>query len=326
MLKVTIDSFVYAEKEILKNVSFQLKKGEHLSVLGESGCGKSTLLHLIYGILNLEKGEITWNKKKLLGPKYNLIAGESFIKIVSQDLDLMPFTSVAENIAENLFRLDRKKDGARVDELLKVVGLLDFKSRKVKTLSGGQKQRVALAKALANKPELLLLDEPFSSIDTFRKNELRRELFGYMKENNISCITATHDSEEALAFSDKILMLKEGNMDMFASPENIYKNVNTQYQAGFFSEVTKLPKSLFASEEISENDNLSEEIVLLSHRLKLSEKKTNLKISVEKSYFKGKNYLVMARFNEKTVFFENPEKIEKNKQVYLRLDKKTDSK
>jgi len=319
MLKVTIDSFCYSEKQILNDISFQLKKGQHLSVLGESGCGKSTLLHLIYGMLNLEKGQILWNGNKLLGPKYNLIAGEPFIKLVSQDLDLMPFTTVAENVAENLNRLDRKKDEVRVEELLKVVGLLDFKDRKVKTLSGGQKQRVALAKSLAKEPELLLLDEPFSSIDTFRKNELRRELFRYLKEKDISCITATHDSEEALAFSDSILMLKDGKIEKLGSPEEIYRNINTGYQAGFFGEVTKLPKSLFSLEEFSEKKYSYEEIVLLPHQLKISEEKTNLKISVEKSYYKGKNYMILAKFEDKIVFFEHYEKLEKNNEAYLKL-------
>jgi iron(III) transport system ATP-binding protein len=311
MLKVTIDSFSYSEKEILKNISFSLKKGQHLALLGESGCGKSTLLHLIYGLLDLKQGQIFWNKKKLLGPKHNLIPGEPFIKLVAQELNIMPFITVSENISSHLTRLDQEKDDQRIVELLKVVDLQDFANTMVKHLSGGQKQRVALAKALANKPELLLLDEPFSNIDTFRKNKLRRNLFSYLKENNISCIMATHDSEEALAYADIILMLKNGTPESFGTPEEVFHNVDTLYQAGFFGEVNMLPSNLFNSE------GSSKEHILFPHQLKLSKVKTNLQVIVKKSYFRGSHYLIKANWKDQDVFFEHPEKIKKESIVEL---------
>ena len=205
MLNVTITSFQYptSNKEILSNVNFKLEQGKQLAILGESGCGKSTLLHLIFGLLNLDNGEIYYGKQQLFGPSHNLIPGHDFMKLVSQDLDLMPFTSVAENVGEHLSRIDTSEDTKKIDEVLSVVGLLPFKNRKVNTLSGGQKQRVALAKALANEPKVLLLDEPFSSIDAFLKNKLRRELYRYLQQHQITCIIATHDADEALAFSDR---------------------------------------------------------------------------------------------------------------------------
>src|SRR5690606_10689177 len=169
---------------------------------------------------------------------------------------IMPFSTVAENLGSHLSRLDEEKDERRIDELLEVVEMEAFKNTLVKNLSGGQKQRVALAKALANEPEILLLDEPFSNIDTFRKNKLQRKIFSYLKDNNINCITATHDSDEALAFSDHILMLKNGTVEMTGTPQFIYENVSTEYQAGFFGEANLLPKKLFS------NDNTSENIVV----------------------------------------------------------------
>ncbi|RMA66060.1 ABC transporter ATP-binding protein [Ulvibacter antarcticus] len=316
MLKVDIQSFSYKEQQILKDISFNLKMGDHLVILGESGCGKSTLLHLIYGLLHLEHGKIFWKKKQLRGPKHNLIPGEAFVKLVAQEYDLMPFISVSENIAAHLDRRDQESDDQRVAELLKVVDLETFERSMVKTLSGGQKQRVVLAKALANKPELLLLDEPFSSIDVFRKNALRRDLFNYLKKNEISCITATHDSEEALAFADTILILKDGKIEAYGSPEKIFREIDTPYQAGFFGEVTILPSHFFASEDVSEENK---ERVLLPHQLKLSKTKTNLAAIVKKSYFRGTHYLIACRFNSQDLFFEHSEKIKPELTIYLKL-------
>ena len=313
MLKVEIDSFSYSEKTILNDIHFTLKSGEYLSILGESGCGKSTLLHLVYGLLHLENGAIFYNEKKLLGPTKTLIPGEPLMKLVAQEFNIMPFTTVAENLGSHLSRLDEEKDEKRIDELLEVVEMKAFKNTVVKNLSGGQKQRVALAKALANEPEVLLLDEPFSNIDVFRKNKLQRKIFNYLKENNISCITATHDSEEALAFSDHILMLKDGSKELFGTPEFIYKNVATEYQAGFFGEANLLPKNLFSSEETLE------EKVIFPHQLEISEEKTKLEVIVKKCYFKGTHFLVEAKFKNKTIFFNSSIHLKKGKVCNLRI-------
>lgn len=312
MLKVEIDSFSYSEKTILENIHFTINPGEHLSVLGESGCGKSTLLHLVYGLLHLENGSILFNEKKLLGPTKTLIPGEPFMKLVAQEFNIMPFTTVAENLGSHLSRLDAEKDQQRIDELLEVVEMETFKNTLVKNLSGGQKQRVALAKALANEPEILLLDEPFSNIDVFRKNKLQRKIFNYLKEKSISCITATHGSEEALAFSDKILMLKNGTEEMFGTPEFIYKNVSTEYQAGFFGEANLLPKSLFSSE------TTSEKMVVFPHQLGISEAKTKIEVTITNCYFKGNHYLIQCACNNRKIFFQHSKPLEIDRVLFLK--------
>lgn len=307
MLSVKIKSFAYDSEEILKDIAFDVKPGEHLAVLGESGCGKSTLLHLIYGLLHLEAGSIQWKKTKLLGPRHNLIPGEHFMKLVSQEFNIMPFTSVTDNIAIHLSRLDTEKDASRVRELLRVVGLEKVADVKVKNLSGGQKQRVALAKALAKKPKLLLLDEPFSNIDTFRKNNLRRKLYSYLKEYEISCVTATHDSEEALSFSDNMMLLKNGKMVSYGSPEEVYNSVSTEYQAGFFGEVSLIPAGLFSSEAL----------VLLPHQLSVSEEKTALQVMVKRSFFKGGHYLIQCDHLGKDLFARHRTKLKVGQKIYL---------
>lgn len=311
MLKVAIDSFSYHNKMVLQDISFTLNPGQHLSVLGENGCGKSTLLHVIYGLLHLDHGKISYNDKELLGPSNTLIPGEPFMKLVAQESNIMPFNTVGENIYSHLSGLDHKKDQERIGELLEIVELDGFKDILAKNLSGGQKQRVALAKALAKAPEILLLDEPFSNIDTFKKNKLSRQIFHYLKSNNISCITATHDSDEALSFSNQIIILKNGQIEMQGSPEYVYQNVETPYLANFFGEVNMLPRNLF------DDGHSSEMLLLFPWDLKISLERTKLKVLVKNSYFKGKYYLIESMFNKEIVFFENSNKIEPNSWVWL---------
>lgn len=312
MLKVKIHTFSYDRETVLRDMDFTLEQGQHISILGESGCGKSTLLQLIYGLLHLENGQIFWKGKKLLGPNFNLVPGEPFIKYLAQDFDLMPFISVADNIAKFLSRNFMKERNARVKELLEVVDLTDFRDIHVKLLSGGQKQRVALARAIAKEPELLLLDEPFSHIDNFRRNALRRKLYAYLKKEDIACITATHDSEEALSFSDEIKMMRNGTFIQTATPENLFKSPKNAYIASFFGDVNQLSGTLFESRT---ND---EKLLLLPHQLVVSKEKTPLQLSVKKSYFKGDFHLIEADFKGENVYFNHVEALEKGREVFLK--------
>ena len=150
------------ENKLFHNFNLKVEEGKIIALAGESGCGKSTLLNLIYGLLEWEKGEIIFNGKPILGPKKNLVPGEDFMKLVAQNYDLMPYSTVADNVGKFIsnINLDEKKE--RVDELLDVVGLLDYRDTLPKYLSGGQQQRVSIARALSVMPKLLLLDEPFS--------------------------------------------------------------------------------------------------------------------------------------------------------------------
>lgn len=172
MLYVSNLSFQYSntENQTLQNISFLLEKGQILAIIGESGCGKSTLLKLIYGLYDADLGVIKWNNKIVTGPKFNLVPGMPNVKYLAQDFGLMPYITVAENIGKYLSNFLPKGKQSRIFELLEVVEMTEFANIKAQYLSGGQMQRVALAKALAKTPELLLLDEPFSHIDNFRKN------------------------------------------------------------------------------------------------------------------------------------------------------------
>lgn len=169
MLEIKNISFAYNQKKVLDNLDFHVTKGQNLAIIGESGCGKSTLLKLIYGLYDLGEGEILYDKNAILGPKYKLIPGEDFIKYLAQDFDLMPFVTVGENVGKFLSNVFKDKKQERILELLQIVEMTEFVNTKAKFLSGGQMQRVAIARVLALEPEILLLDEPFSHIDNFRK-------------------------------------------------------------------------------------------------------------------------------------------------------------
>ena len=232
MLRVKNITFNYQSRKdnnpVLSEINFELKTGQNLAIIGESGCGKSTLIKAIYGLIDLKKGEISFNGDKVLGPAFNLIPGFPEMKYLAQDFDLMPFVKVKENVGKFLsnFFLDEK--AKKIEELLTLVDMSDYAETMTNQLSGGQKQRIALAQVLAQEPKLLLLDEPFSHIDQFRKNSLRRKLFHYLKEKNISCIVATHDMADVLPFSDEIIVLENGQIlqkgftnDVYFNPKNI---------------------------------------------------------------------------------------------------------
>lgn len=310
MLQVKNLSFSYTEAPLLQNINFQLKKGENLSIIGESGCGKSTLLQAIFGLHNVN-GEIFWNEKKLLGPNFNIVPGEEFIKYLPQDFDLMPFISVAENVGKHLSNIFPQKKKKRVMELLEMVEMQNFADVKAKNLSGGQQQRVALAKILAKEPELILLDEPFAHIDHFRKNDLRRRLFSYLKKQNISCIVATHDRTDALSFADKTIVLRNGKMIAEENPQQLYKNPKNTYVASLFGEINEIEvHKLIASEE------KSRKIILYPHELKIA--RSGMKVRVLNSYFKGSVYLIEAELDGNIIFFENQKMLPQGKEVFLK--------
>ncbi|TDN87394.1 ABC-type Fe3+/spermidine/putrescine transport system ATPase subunit [Salegentibacter sp. 24] len=312
MLKLKNVSFAYAEEPILKNIGFTLEKGENLSVIGESGCGKSTLLKLIYGLLHTD-GKIFWEEKELLGPNYNLVPGEPFIKYLAQDFDLMLPLSVADNIGKYLSNQFPKKKNNRIKELMQVVEMTELADKKAKLLSGGQQQRVALARALAKQPELLLLDEPFSHIDHFRKNNLRRRLFAYLKENNIACIVATHDITDALSFADKTIVLKNAKIYAENSPSELYEKPPNKYVASLFGDVNEL-----MLKDLVLNENSRKKVILYPEEIKLTQKK-GIKAEVKKSWFKGENWLIEANLNGKTIYFNHFQALKERKKVNLRV-------
>lgn len=314
MLEIKNISFTYIDKPVIEAVTFSIAKGHNTAIIGESGCGKSTLLKLIYGLYDLDEGEITYNNKRILGPKHNLIPGEEYIKYLAQDFDLMPYISVEENVGKFLSNIYKDKKKARVQELLEMVEMTAFANVKAKYLSGGQQQRVALARVLALEPEIILLDEPFSQIDSFRKNSLRRNLFRYLKQKGITCIIATHDSTDALSFSDETIVVQNGKVVAKGNSKELYENPINKYIASLFGEVNELKLSQLI--ELEDDDD--ELLLLYPHQLKMVDNGM-MQVVVKQCYFKGSHYLIKAAFERRAIFFEHDSELELNQEVTLML-------
>lgn len=303
MLEIKDITFTYIDQPVIKELSFVVQQGQNIVIIGESGCGKSTLLKLLYGLYDLDSGSISYKGNPILGPKYNLIPSEEYIKYLAQDFDLMPYITVEENIGKFLSNSFRDKKKARVHELLEMVEMTDYAKVKAKYLSGGQQQRVALARVLALEPLILLLDEPFSQIDSFRKNALRNNLFQYLKEKQISCIIATHDSTDALSFSDKTIVMQNGKIIVNESPQQVYNQPNSKYVASLFGEVTEL--------------NINGEITFLyPHQIQINPQGA-LQAEVKNAYFRGSHYLIQAVSEHQIMYFEHTELLKNGETIRL---------
>ena len=309
MLQINHISFAYNKETTIHNIDFSLKKSQSLAIIGESGCGKSTILKLIYGLYDLDEGTIFWNNQEVLGPKYHLIPGMDFMKYLAQDFDLMPFITVAENVGKYLSNIYKDRKDERIAELLEVVEMSEFANVKAKYLSGGQMQRVAIARVLAIEPEVLLLDEPFSHIDNFRKNALRRRLFSYFKEKQITTIIATHDSTDVLSFADEVIVMQDGKIIESGTPKMIYNNPKNRYIASLFGDVNEISAHYF-------DENQDRNVLLFPHQLKVVEK-SKLEVKITSSYFRGNHYLIETTYQDGILFFENDSDIERNSVVYL---------
>lgn len=215
----------------LEGLSFSVRAGEILGLLGPSGCGKSTALHILAGIEHPDQGEIFWRSGTLRGVPPHLRR----FGLMFQDYALFPHMNVGDNIAFGLRMqgLNPSARRTRVNELLELVGLSGFYGREVDNLSGGERQRVALARSLAPKPRLLMLDEPLGSLDRNLKERLLLELPAILHELKQTAIYVTHDQEEAFAIADRIALMKAGRVVQTGPPAQIYRRPASEFVARF---------------------------------------------------------------------------------------------
>lgn len=302
MLKINNICYQYPKSETLAldEISFQLKAGKNMAVIGESGCGKSSLLKAIYGLIDLNAGEIFFENEKVLGPAYHLVPGHPHMKYLAQDFDLMPFIKVKENVGKFLSNVFLEEKINKIEELLSLVDMTEYAETLTKNLSGGQKQRIALAQALAQEPKLLLLDEPFSHIDHFRKNTLRRQLFQYLKDKDICCLVATHDMADVLPFADEIIILKNGQMAQTGNSQDVYENPKNLEIAKLFGDAFEI------SEKLATKFNFFDRTILYPHQFKVVEN-NGVKAKIIKKYFYGTHYLYEALCHDELIMFNHQE-------------------
>jgi ABC-type Fe3+/spermidine/putrescine transport system ATPase subunit len=223
---------------VLKNISLQITRGEFLTLLGESGSGKTTLLRLTAGFDQPTSGEI-WMAGERLD---NLPPYKRRVNTVFQNYALFPHLNVRENVAYGL-RVNSTATAeieTRVEDALRMVKMTNFAGARPATLSGGQQQRIALARALINRPQLLLLDEPLSALDANLRKQMQSELKSLQREIGIAFLFVTHDQDEAMALSDRIALLRNGALEQVASPREIYSRPATAYTAEFIGQTNLL--------------------------------------------------------------------------------------
>jgi len=289
------------DKPLFQNLNLNVDEGQIIALVGESGCGKSTLLSLIYGLIDWQSGEILFEGQKLFGPKGNLVPGESQMKFVAQNYDLMAYGTVYDNVGKFISNINLKEKKEKVEELLDIVGLTEFAKVIPKNLSGGQQQRVAIARALAVLPKMLLLDEPFSNLDFSRKFELREKLFNYVKENNLSLMISTHDLEEVLPWADKIVVLQEGRLIQNDSPKETYEKPYNDYVAKLLGEVNIFTEAEQADLNLAKTHYFPHQIKIVDN---------GVEATVSDSRFAGSHYRNKLLINDKSIILYSDQFLE----------------
>lgn len=261
-LKIENISKIFEKGRGVKNISFQLEKGELVSFLGPSGCGKTTLLNIIGGFVKNDSGSIYLEDKDIT--EYPPEKRE--IVTVFQNYALFPHMNVIENVKYGLkYRGHNKEEQIKLaKEYLKIVGLEGYEKNSVGELSGGQQQRVALARALVLQPKILLLDEPFSNLDAKLKIAMREEIKELQKRLGISMIFVTHDQEEALSISDRIVVMSNGEIVQIGKPEEIYYSPKNRYVAEFIGKINFLEIGNKRPEEIKMRRDDSGDAIILN--------------------------------------------------------------
>ena len=227
----------YAGTKVVDNISFQVKRGEIFAIMGASGCGKTTTLRSIAGFERIDSGEVIIDGKVAASKDIHILPEKRNIGMVFQEYALFPHLTVRENIAFGLKKVDENLDTSQqetiVQEMLELVGLQTYEDRYPHQLSGGQQQRVALARALAPSPVVVLLDEPFSNLDSDLRTRMRNDVLTILQKTKATAVLVTHDQEEAFSIADRIAVLNAGRMEQIGTPEEIYHTPSTRFVANF---------------------------------------------------------------------------------------------
>ena len=297
-LKVNNLSKFYSSINVIENITFSQKKGEIISIIGSSGTGKTTVLNCLSGLTEVSSGTIFLNSSRI----DNISANLRNISYVFQESPLFPHMNVLENILFNL-NIYEKKD---LDSLIKKTSIDLILDKYPHELSGGENQRVAVVRSLIRKPDLLLLDEPFSNLDTPNKNILKEIILNIIKKNQITTIMVNHDVKESLELSDRIMVLDNCKIEAFDKPDYIYKFPKNLKIANLFGDVTSFKL----------NDRVTyirpENINIVDH--------SKYKIKVKKSYYVGGRYKIIGNYLESNVTFYHKSNLSKGELLFFNFN------
>jgi iron(III) transport system ATP-binding protein len=227
-------------RPILKAISLKLKEGEIISIVGRSGAGKTSLLKILAGLLTPDTGSVLFDGERIKGPNERLIPGHDEIYLVNQDFSLDDFHTVEENIRLQILHLKLKVRDRFTDELISLMGLEDVRKQQARSLSGGEQQRLAIARVLAKEPRVILLDEPFSHLDSDLRTRLTSYLLELRRVRGTSFVLVSHDGAEVLGLSDSIFFMKNGVLTKKGDPKKVYYRYGTLQEARLFGPVNSV--------------------------------------------------------------------------------------
>lgn len=321
LIKLEEFGISFENNEILKDINFEVGIGEIVTLLGPSGCGKSTILRSICGLESDHNGKIFIDNKCVSSKNIYTNVEKRGVGYIFQDFALFPHLNVKENIGFGLTNISKKQKEKKIDDLLIQFDLKDHGEKQIHQLSGGQQQRVAIARVMALEPSIILLDEPFSNLDSILKNKTKIWLKNIIKKYNLSAILVTHDQKEALSISDKIGIIQDKKLVQFGTPKDIYKNPKNLYCAKFLGSLNILPHSL--KKEFSSIENIESKTIAI--RIKdthFTNTPTKYPLYVEDIAFCGDHYEVRVSLLDCELTIETTDVKDLEKEyIFLDLQK-----